>query len=42
MKRYKTVDAPDELAKAMLRHKGATATFRALTPGGQRDKYRNC
>ena len=35
--RSKAVDIPDELAKAMRRHKGATAAFRALTPGRQRE-----
>ena len=35
--RKKPVDVPDELAKAMRRHKGATAGFRKLTPGKQRE-----
>lgn len=35
--RLKTVDVPDELARAMRRHKGATAAFRKLTPGRQRE-----
>lgn len=35
--RSKTVDVPDELTSAMRRHKGATAAFRALTPGRQRE-----
>lgn len=35
--RTKTVDVPDELANAMRRHKGATAAFRKLTPGRQRE-----
>ena len=35
--RAKTVNVPDELAKAMRRHKGATAAFRDLTPGKQRE-----
>ena len=33
MKRFKTVDVPDELTRAMHRYKGATAAFRKLTPG---------
>jgi len=36
-KRSTTVDVPDELSKAMRRHKGATAAFRRLTPGKQRE-----
>lgn len=32
-----SVDVPDELAKAMRRHKDATAAFRKLTPGRQRE-----
>jgi len=35
--RLDTVDIPEELAKAMRRHKGATAAFRELTPGRQRE-----
>lgn len=35
--RSKAVNVPDELASAMRRHKGATAAFRALTPGRQRE-----
>lgn len=35
--RPKTVDVPDELTRALRRHKGATAAFRALTPGRQRE-----
>jgi uncharacterized protein YdeI (YjbR/CyaY-like superfamily) len=35
--RSKTVDVPYELTSAMRRHKGATAAFRALTPGRQRE-----
>jgi len=35
--RSKRVDVPDELSKAMRRHKGATAAFRELTPGRQRE-----
>ena len=35
--RDKTIDLPDELAKAMRRFKGATAGFRGLTPGRQRE-----
>ena len=35
--RSKTVDVPDELARAMRRYKGATAAFRKLTPGKQRE-----
>jgi len=35
--RSKVVDLPDELARAMRRHKGATAAFRELTPGRQRE-----
>lgn len=35
--RSKAVDVPDELAKAMRRLKGATAAFRELTPGRQRE-----
>lgn len=35
--RTRTVDVPGELAKAMRRHKGATAAFRKLTPGRQRE-----
>ena len=36
-KRSKTVSVPDELSKAMRRFKGATAGFRDLTPGKQRE-----
>lgn len=35
--RSRTVEIPDELTRAMRRHKGATAAFRALTPGRQRE-----
>jgi len=35
--RATTVDVPDELTKAMRKHKGATAAFRNLTPGRQRE-----
>lgn len=35
--RLKAVDVPDELSKAMRRHKDATAAFRKLTPGRQRE-----
>jgi len=35
--RAKTVEVPDELRKAMRRHKGASAAFRELTPGRQRE-----
>ena len=35
--RATTVDVPDELTKAMRKHKGATAAFRELTPGRQRE-----
>jgi uncharacterized protein YdeI (YjbR/CyaY-like superfamily) len=35
--RFTTVDVPEELTNAMRRHKGATAAFRALTPGRQRE-----
>lgn len=35
--RRKSVNVPDELTKAMRRHKGATAGFRGLTPGKQRE-----
>ena len=35
--RNKEVDIPDELQKAMRRFKGATAAFRKLTPGKQRE-----
>jgi len=35
--RAATVDVPDELTKAMRKHKGATAAFRELTPGRQRE-----
>lgn len=35
--RSKSVDVPGELARAMRRHKGATAAFRELTPGRQRE-----
>lgn len=35
--RSKPVDVPDELSKAMRRHKGATAGFRGLTKGKQRE-----
>ena len=35
--RSKPVDVPDELVKAMRRYKGATAAFRKLTPGKQRE-----
>ncbi len=33
----KPVTVPDELQRAMRRHKGATAAFRKLTPGKQRE-----
>lgn len=36
-KRSTTVDVPAELAQAMRRYKGATAAFRKLTPGKQRE-----
>ncbi len=35
--RTKSVDVPPELSKAMRRFKGATAGFRGLTPGKQRE-----
>ena len=35
--RATTIDVPDELTKAMKKHKGATAAFRNLTPGRQRE-----
>ena len=35
--RKKPVAIPDELQKAMRRYKGATAAFRELTPGKQRE-----
>jgi uncharacterized protein YdeI (YjbR/CyaY-like superfamily) len=35
--RDKSIVVPDELAKAMRRHKGATAAFRKLRPGLQRE-----
>ena len=35
--RATTVDVPDELVKAMRKRKGATAAFRNLTPGRQRE-----
>lgn len=35
--RSKPVNVPDELQKAMRRHKGATAAFRALSTGKQRE-----
>ncbi len=35
--RGKSVDIPDELSRAMRRYKGATAGFRGLTPGKQRE-----
>jgi len=35
--RNTAVDVPEELTKAMRRHKGATAGFRKLTPGKQRE-----
>ncbi len=33
----KTVDVPEELTNAMRKYKGATAAFRSLTPGRQRE-----
>lgn len=36
-KRSNTVEVPDDLTKAMRRYKGATAAFRRLTPGKQRE-----
>jgi len=35
--RGSAIDVPDELGKAMRRFKGATAGFRGLTPGKQRE-----
>ena len=35
--RGKAITMPDELSKAMRRYKGATAGFRKLTPGKQRE-----
>ena len=35
--RNRTLDIPNELASALRRTKGATAAFRALTPGRQRE-----
>jgi uncharacterized protein YdeI (YjbR/CyaY-like superfamily) len=35
--RSKPLDVPDELMQAMRRYKGATAAFRKLTPGKQRE-----
>ena len=35
--RSKPLDVPDELMRAMRRYKGATAAFRKLTPGKQRE-----
>ncbi len=35
--RGKAIDMPDELSKAIRRYKGATAGFRSLTPGKQRE-----
>ncbi|MDJ0794693.1 MAG: YdeI/OmpD-associated family protein [Woeseiaceae bacterium] len=35
--RGKAIAMPDELGKAMRRYKGATAGFRSLTPGKQRE-----
>ena len=32
-----SVELPEDLAKAMRRHKGATAAYRTLTPGRQRE-----
>ena len=36
-RRERTVEVPEELAKAMRKYKGATAAFRELTPGRQRE-----
>ena len=36
-RRARTVEVPDDLAKAMRKRKGATAAFRELTPGRQRE-----
>jgi len=35
--RARTVEVPGEFARAMRKHKGATAAFRGLTPGRQRE-----
>ncbi len=36
-RRKQAVEVPEELTRAMRKHKGATAAFRALTPGRQRE-----